>query len=93
MTGGRWKRDATPRVALVWLWGAATLLGLAVAAMTRIGPVLLTVSGSHGVHVGDLIGFTVAYGGALVGTRRVLARARPDGLAPVLRMRPRRTRW
>ncbi len=60
--------------AVVLLWGAATLLGLGVAATTRIGPVLFTVTDSHGVHLGDLVAFAAAYCAALVITHRVLAR-------------------
>ena len=74
----------TPRSFLTLLWAAATLLSLVVAGTTRIGPVLLTISGSHGVHLGDVIGFAVAYGAAVVSTLRVLAcrRVRPDGRRP-----------
>jgi hypothetical protein len=72
------------RTLVISVWGAATLLGLWVAAATRIGPVLFTVAGSHGVHLGDVVAFVVVYGAALVFTRRVLVRrtpprSRPDG--------------
>jgi hypothetical protein len=49
----------------------ATLLGLAVAATTRIGPILLSVTSSHGVHLGDVLAFAVAYGSAILITRRL----------------------
>jgi hypothetical protein len=87
--GGSVRRDGrggmrTPRSFLTLLWATATLLGLVVAGTTRIGPVLFTISGSHGVHLGDVVGFAVAYGAALVPTRHVLARrrSRPDGRYP-----------
>jgi hypothetical protein len=69
------------RTALVLVWVAATLLGLAVAATTRIGPVLLTVTARHGVHVGDVVAFVVAYTAALVITLRLLRSRRPVGRA------------
>ncbi|WP_345602724.1 hypothetical protein [Pseudonocardia adelaidensis] len=71
----------TPRSVLTLLWASATLLGFAVAATTRIGAIVLTIYGSHGVHLGDLAGFGVAYGAAALLTRRVLTRgrSRPDG--------------
>jgi hypothetical protein len=56
---------------VIAVWVTATLLGLAVAATTRIGPVLLTVSGSHGVHLGDVLAFAAAYGAAILITRRL----------------------
>ncbi|MHA6627493.1 hypothetical protein ACU61A_18800 [Pseudonocardia sichuanensis] len=55
---------------LVAVWVTATLLGLAVAATTRIGPVLLALTRNHGVHLGDLVAFAAIYGGALVVTLR-----------------------
>jgi hypothetical protein len=51
-------------VILVWI--AATLVGLAVAATTRIGPILFVISTSHGVHLVDLLAFAVSYALALV---------------------------
>jgi len=53
-------------VALAWI--GATMFGLAVAATTTIGPVVLRISGSHGVHMGDLVAFSVAYVVAMVVT-------------------------
>lgn len=55
---------------IILVWGAATLLGLGVAATTRIGPILFSVSANHGVHLGDLVAFAAAYGAALVTTLR-----------------------
>ena len=54
---------------MIAVWVTATLLGLAVAATTRIGPTLLTVSSSHGVHLGDVLAFAAAYGAAIMITR------------------------
>ena len=53
------------RTFLVAVWVGATLLGLALAATTRIGPVVLALSRSHGVHLGDLVAFAVVYAVAL----------------------------
>ena len=50
----RWKM-----IALVW--GVATLLGLLVAATTRIGPILVVVVRNHGLHLGDAVTFLVCY--------------------------------
>jgi hypothetical protein len=60
------------RTFLVVAWGAATFFGLAVAALTRIGPVLLMLTPRHGVHVGDVIAFAVAYSAAAAFTVRSL---------------------
>jgi hypothetical protein len=57
--------------AVIAVWVTATLLGLAVAATTRIGPILLSVSSSHGVHLGDVLAFAAAYGAAILITRRL----------------------
>jgi hypothetical protein len=59
-------------VLILAVWGAATAFGLAFAEFTRVGPVLLTVSRSHGVHVGDLVAMLAAYTAAAVLTRRLL---------------------
>jgi hypothetical protein len=69
--GQRWNQQRAPHAAVIAVWGTATLLGLAVAATTRIGPILLTVSSSHGVHLGDALAFVVAYGAAIMITRRL----------------------
>jgi hypothetical protein len=57
------------------LWGAATAFGLAFAALTAVGPVVLTLSRGHGVHVGDVLVFAAAYTVSAVLTRRLLATA------------------
>jgi hypothetical protein len=57
---------ARARAALISVWGAATLLGIGAAATTRIGPVVMPISSSHGIHLGDLLVFVVAYLAAAV---------------------------
>lgn len=57
---------------LVVVWVLATLFGLAVAALTRIAPVLLMLTRGHGVHLGDVIGFAAAYTAAAMLTVRTL---------------------
>ncbi len=58
-------------IAVVWV--GATLFGLAVAATTRIGPVVLKVSTNHGIHFGDIAAFVGSYIAALFVTLVVLA--------------------
>lgn len=53
-------------------WVGATLFGLAVAATTTIGPIVVDLSQNHGVHLGDLVAFSGAYLVALVVTLAVL---------------------
>ena len=73
------------RAAVILVWVAATLAGLAVAATSRIGSILFAVSADHGVHVGDLLAFAVFYVAAIVltvvllqgVTRRVRRRVLP----------------
>ncbi|MCX6463598.1 MAG: hypothetical protein NTW05_08405 [Pseudonocardiales bacterium] len=45
----------------VLAWIGATLFGLAVAATTRIGPVVWNLSYNHGIHLGDVLAFAGAY--------------------------------
>jgi hypothetical protein len=59
-------------VSILAVWGAASAFGLAFAEYTRVGPVLLTLSRSHGVHVGDLVALLASYAVAAVLTRHVL---------------------
>lgn len=65
-----------PRIGRVLLvgaiWVGATLFGLAVAATTTIGPILLSLSYNHGVHLGDLVAFAGAYAVAAVITAPLL---------------------
>jgi hypothetical protein len=60
---------------VVALWATATAFGLAIGALTKVGPVVLTLSRSHGVHMGDLVALTAAYAEAALLTRRLLRRA------------------
>jgi hypothetical protein len=73
----RVRRRAALRPALLVavLWAAATAFCLAFAAATAVGPVLLTLSPGHGVHVGDLVALVAACSAAAVLTRRVLRQA------------------
>lgn len=59
-------------VSILIVWGTATMFGLAFAELTRVGPVLLTLSRGHGVHVGDLVAFAAAYSAAVFLTRYLL---------------------
>jgi hypothetical protein len=59
------------------VWVAATSVGLGVAATTKVGPVVIAVSTHHGVHLGDLLAFSVAYTAALVITLRMRGSRRP----------------
>lgn len=66
--GHRWER----RIAAIAAWIAATLVGLVAAATTRIGPTVITISATHGAHLGDLLAFAVSYIAALVITVALL---------------------
>jgi hypothetical protein len=53
----------TPRRLLLTVaWVLATCAALLVAHDTKIGPVLLTISRGHGVHLGDVLSLLVCYG-------------------------------
>ena len=67
-----WPRRAIPVLAL---WTAATAVGLLFAGVTRIGPVVMRLSYRHGVHLGDLVAFVAAYGGAALLTWHLRKRA------------------
>jgi hypothetical protein len=58
-------------IAVVWV--GATLFGLAVAATTTVGPVVLELTSRHGVHFGDIVAFVGSYIVALLVTLVVLA--------------------
>ena len=61
------------RLALVAaLWATATVFALVIAWWTAVGPVVLTLSRAHGVHVGDLVALAAAYAEAAMLTRRLL---------------------
>jgi nitrate/nitrite transporter NarK len=59
-------------VSILVVWGAATAFGLAFAAWTAVGPVLLTLTRGHGIHAGDLLAFAAAYSVAAMLTRYLL---------------------
>ena len=59
-------------VSILAVWGAATMFGLAFAEVTKIGPVVLTLTRGHGIHAGDLLAFAAAYSVAAVLTRYLL---------------------
>lgn len=63
---------------VVAAWLGASLFGLGVAATTKIGPILLSVSDNHGVHLGDLVAFGAGYLMALVVTATVLGSRVPS---------------
>ena len=66
-------RPGTVRTVLLVtaIWGAATVFCLAFAVATAVGPILLTLSRDHGVHVGDLVALVAASTAAAVLTRRL----------------------
>ncbi len=69
-------RSVLPRLLAHWpllvvVWGLATAAGLWTAATTAVGPVVLRLTQSHGVHVGDVVAFAVLYGAAALVTGRV----------------------
>lgn len=57
------------------VWVTATVIGLAVAAMTKVGPVVLVVRPRHGLHLGDLVGFAVLHSAALLITLLIRSRS------------------
>jgi len=72
------------RVGLLVTWVLAMLGGLLVASTTKIGPVVLSITENHGVHTGDLVGFALFHGAALLTTVALRPRrARPAADAPV----------
>lgn len=56
------------------IWVVATLIGLSVARLTRLGPILLVVAPGHGIHVGDVVTFAVAYAVASAATLLIVTR-------------------
>ncbi|WP_098958323.1 hypothetical protein [Pseudonocardia sp. N23] len=73
-------RTATPRrspaFAIAVTWAVAAFVTLGVAAETRIGPVILTFTPKHGIHLGDIAVFFGCTAVALVVTAALLARPR-----------------
>lgn len=71
------------RVGLLVTWALATVGGLIVASTTKIGPVVLAITENHGVHSGDLVGFALCYGAALLASLVIRPhRPRPAADAP-----------
>ncbi|MCO1658254.1 TOP6B-like family protein [Pseudonocardia humida] len=68
MTAPPLGRASGRRAGLLAVWVLATMGGLLVASTTKIGPVVLSITRNHGVHQGDLVGFGVCYGAALLAT-------------------------
>ena len=63
------------RIALVGaVWTGATLFGLLVAWKTEIGPIVISLSYNHGIHLGDLVAFAGAYVAAAMITAGALER-------------------
>jgi hypothetical protein len=57
------------------VWGLTVAITLLFAHVTAIGPTLLTLSRTHGVHLGDVVFMLAAFGIAVLITLR-LARHR-----------------
>lgn len=70
------RHQSSPLGAIVVTWVVAAFVTLGVAAETRIGPVIMTLSPRHGVHLGDLATMLVCAAVALVVTAWLLARPR-----------------
>lgn len=64
--------SALGAIALTWI--VAALFTLVVAAETHIGPVVLTLTRRHGVHLGDVCAMVAAGGAAVMITAWVLSR-------------------
>jgi hypothetical protein len=61
---------------LVTTWGLATAAALLVSWQTKVGPVLAEVSHRHGVHLGDVLAFAVAWSWAGIVSLALLSPAR-----------------
>lgn len=59
-------------------WATAAALGLAFAADTSIGPVVVVLSPTHGIHLGDVMGCIGAAAIALVVSLLLLLPASQD---------------
>jgi hypothetical protein len=76
----RGARATVGQVALVvatWVVAAAAVL--AVAAETRVGPIVLTVTGRHGVHAGDVVAGVLCFAAAALLTGRIAQRRPATG--------------
>jgi hypothetical protein len=54
------------------VWGLSTALALLFAHVTAIGPTLLTLTRTHGVHLGDLVFAVLACAVAAMITLRIV---------------------
>lgn len=63
------------------VWAVAVAVVLLVATDTKAGPVVLTLSPRHGIHVGDLLALVVCSAVALGVTAAVVRRSRRAGRA------------
>ena len=43
------------------VWAAASAIALYFAWQTKVGPVLVVINSRHGIHLGDVLAFVVAY--------------------------------
>jgi hypothetical protein len=59
-------------VLIAAIWVVATAGALVLAWQSRVGPVIYRLSERHGVHLGDVAGFVVAYAWAAVVTIAVV---------------------
>ena len=57
---------------LAVIWGGALAVGLVAARLTKVGPILLEVSGRHGVHTGDVLAFAFSFTVAALCTAALL---------------------
>jgi hypothetical protein len=47
-------------------WGLATAAALFLAWQTKVGPVVARVSAGHGIHLGDVLAFAIAWSWAAI---------------------------
>ena len=59
-------------VSILVVWGTGDHLRAGLRRAHQVGPVLLTLSRGHGIHVGDLVAFAAAYSAAAFLTRYLL---------------------
>lgn len=69
-------------VAVAAAWGFAAAIVLAVAATTRIGPVVYVIGAGHGIHEGDVLVTVALFGLALIVTVGAVRRSRRPVVAP-----------
>jgi type IV secretory pathway TrbD component len=61
-------------VTIVAIWAVATGIALVIARLTKVGPILLSVTTRHGVHAGDAAAFGVTLGVAALVTALLVRR-------------------